>query len=204
MEDTRGGAGFLFVGNLLCLDFVNTEIMHGGVRVDLLGEPADLVRWAESAGVLGHDEGSALATQMEGHRETLDEARRLRAAIRGLAEGLSEGRAPGPEVIDLLNATLRPPVRYPRIVQAGGSLQMHEQWEFSRPEHLLVPIAESAAELVCGADPSLVRKCKNEQCILFFYDTTRNHARSWCSMAVCGNRSKVLAHYRRKRQAKRD
>jgi predicted RNA-binding Zn ribbon-like protein len=33
--------------------------------------------------------------------------------------------------------------------------------------------------------------------VLFFYDTTKNHARRWCSMAFCGNRHKVAAHYRR-------
>jgi predicted RNA-binding Zn ribbon-like protein len=35
--------------------------------------------------------------------------------------------------------------------------------------------------------------------VLFFYDTTKNHARRWCSMAFCGNRHKVAAHYRRLR-----
>jgi predicted RNA-binding Zn ribbon-like protein len=35
--------------------------------------------------------------------------------------------------------------------------------------------------------------------VLFFYDTTKNHARHWCSMTICGNRSKVAAHYRRLR-----
>lgn len=28
-------------------------------------------------------------------------------------------------------------------------------------------------------------------CILFFYDTTKNYSRRWCSMSACGNRMKV-------------
>jgi predicted RNA-binding Zn ribbon-like protein len=35
--------------------------------------------------------------------------------------------------------------------------------------------------------------------VLLFYDTTKNHARHWCSMSLCGNRHKVAAHYRRRR-----
>ena len=120
-----------------------------------------------------------------------------------MAEGLAAGQAPGPEAIDLLNETLRPPLRYAEVRREDGALRRRVRWAFSRPEHLLVPIAESAAELACDLDPSLVRKCRNEGCILYFYDTTRNHARSWCSMALCGNRTKVLAHYRRKRDAGR-
>jgi predicted RNA-binding Zn ribbon-like protein len=62
---------------------------------------------------------------------------------------------------------------------------------------LIVPIAEAAADLLCHGDLSLVKKCGNPRCILFFYDTTKNHARRWCSMAGCGNRMKAAAHYRR-------
>ena len=50
------------------------------------------------------------------------------------------------------------------------------------------------------ADLSLVKACQNPQCVLFFYDTTKNHARRWCSMAACGNRAKVAAHYQRARR----
>ena len=61
----------------------------------------------------------------------------------------------------------------------------------------LVLIAVAAADLLCHGDLSLVKKCDNPRCILYFYDTTKNHARRWCSMAGCGNRMKAAAHYRR-------
>jgi predicted RNA-binding Zn ribbon-like protein len=57
-------------------------------------------------------------------------------------------------------------------------------------------------DLLCYADPSLVKKCENAACVLFFYDTTKNHSRRWCSMRVCGNRMKVAAHYQRLRKLK--
>jgi len=36
--------------------------------------------------------------------------------------------------------------------------------------------------------------------VLYFYDTTKNHRRQWCSTAACGNRHKVADF--RKRQVK--
>jgi predicted RNA-binding Zn ribbon-like protein len=33
--------------------------------------------------------------------------------------------------------------------------------------------------------------------VLWFYDTTRNGTRRWCSMAICGNRAKAHRHYDR-------
>ncbi|MBH0192038.1 MAG: hypothetical protein HP492_09850 [Nitrospira sp.] len=59
--------------------------------------------------------------------------------------------------------------------------------------------AEAAGNLLCRADFALIKKCGNPACILYFYDTTKNHTRNWCSMQVCGNRMKVAAHYWRNR-----
>jgi lactoylglutathione lyase len=55
----------------------------------------------------------------------------------------------------------------------------------------LLPVAESAADLLTVRDLSLLRKCENPACVLFFYDTTKNDARRWCSMpsAATGIRS---------------
>jgi len=56
-----------------------------------------------------------------------------------------------------------------------------------------VPVAHYAANFFATADYSAIRKCENPTCILFFYDTSKNHSRRWCSMELCGNRSKVAA-----------
>jgi len=41
------------VGNHRCLDFVNTELIEHGRRVDLLRDFADLVGWLEQPQLLG-------------------------------------------------------------------------------------------------------------------------------------------------------
>ncbi len=79
----------------------------------------------------------------------------------------------------------------------SGGFEKRFRAEFREPAQLLWPVAESACDLLCYADLTLVKKCENPICVLFFYDTTKNHSRRWCSMSVCGNRMKVAAHYQR-------
>jgi predicted RNA-binding Zn ribbon-like protein len=38
--------------------------------------------------------------------------------------------------------------------------------------------------------------------VLYFYDTTKNHRRQWCSAASCGNRHKVSQFRKRQGEAK--
>jgi predicted RNA-binding Zn ribbon-like protein len=49
--------------------------------------------------------------------------------------------------------------------------------------------------------PDRVKHCQNPDCVLWFFDTTRNGTRRWCSMAVCGNRMKARRHYDRRKGA---
>lgn len=41
---------------------------------------------------------------------------------------------------------------------------------------LLVPIAQAAANLLSDGNFSLIKKCQNRACVLYFYDTTKNRA----------------------------
>jgi len=43
-----------------------------------------------------------------------------------------------------------------------------------------------------------LKACTDDECQWAFYDTTRNHSRTWCSMDVCGNREKTR-RYRERR-----
>jgi len=77
--------------------------------------------------------------------------------------------------------------------------RVKRRWEQRTAEQVLAPLAECAAELLATGELSLVRRCENEQCVLWFYDRTRSHHRRWCNMATCGNRHKVAA-FRERRQ----
>ena len=67
---------FIFVGGRLCVDFVNTELVEGGVPVDLLRGFDDLVEWCVQAQVIGTADAKAILRQWSGSPEAIDAHRR--------------------------------------------------------------------------------------------------------------------------------
>jgi predicted RNA-binding Zn ribbon-like protein len=43
-----------------------------------------------------------------------------------------------------------------------------------------------------------LKACRADSCRWLFYDRSRNHSAVWCSMAVCGNRTKTRAYRARR------
>ncbi len=191
---------FLFIGENLALDFVNTQRMRDGQVVDLIEDYAALVGWLVQARVLGAAQAKAALKKWGGNAEgkrVYEQARTLRSALRAMAEHLAAGKPVPQSSLVSINEVLRRGVGYAQISRSRGGFekQLHAQHEEAML--LIVPIAEAASDLLCQGNLALVRKCDNPHCILYFYDTTKNHARRWCSMAGCGNRMKAAAHYRR-------
>jgi predicted RNA-binding Zn ribbon-like protein len=204
-EDRSADDRFLFVGNAAWLDFVNTEIMSGGEGVDLLDDFGDLVEWLSAARLVSAAEAKAArerwAAMAEGRR-VLESARRFRSVLRSTAERLAAGHRVADDAVAAVNDVLARPAHATAIRRDGHGFVRADRWHFAAAADVLAPVAESARDLLCDGDLSLVRKCRNPDCILFFYDTTKNHGRAWCSMSACGNRTKVAAHYRRRREAR--
>ena len=197
---------FLLIANAACLDFVNTEVISGGDRIDLLTGFGDLVDWLRQAGLISaYEAESAMARWGSGvaGKRALERARELRGELRAAAERAAADRPPGARTLAAINAVLLRPVHATEVRRAGSGFERVDHWVFAAPEDLLAPIAASARDLLVDGDLGLVRKCRNPDCILFFYDTTKNRARAWCSMSACGNRDKVASHYRRLRAARK-
>jgi len=193
---------FLFIGNHPCLDFINTRIAQNGQPVDLLDTFSDLLTWLVQARLLDREEASKAERnwggQIEGIR-TLDQAREFRAALREMVERIAAGKPVPQAAFEAINGKLRDRVGYPQLIRRSGKFEREFQLESQEANQLLGLLAESASNLLCTCELSLIKQCQNPVCVLFFYDTTKNHARHWCSMSVCGNRIKVAAHYRRMR-----
>lgn len=193
---------FHLIGNYLCLDFINTQIAEGGRPVDLLGGFDDLVSWLAQAQVLDASRAEEIIGKWSGKSEAERVFRRaldFRTELRRMVERIIEGKAVSQSVVVQINELLRRQFGYAELKRVRGGFEKRLQSDFKEPIHLLWLVAESACDLLCYADLSLIRKCENEDCVLVFYDTTRNHSRRWCSMNACGNRMKVAAHYRRLR-----
>ena len=189
-----------FVGNLLCLDLVNTEPVRDGTRVDLLGSFEELVRWLVQGGALGTEAAGKALRAWGGRRggaQALAEAVRLRGALRRAVERMARGEPPGDAVVRAINRVLASRPAYARVLRQGGGYVTRLEPASESPLQLLVPVAESAAWLLEHGEPSLVRRCAGHDCVLYFYDTTKNRSRRWCSMDGCGSRAKAGAYYRR-------
>jgi predicted RNA-binding Zn ribbon-like protein len=197
---------FLFVGNQRCLDFINTSFVVNGGPVDLLATFSDLVTWLVEVDLLSEKEGKNIERQWskqgEG-AETLEQARAFRSTLREMVERIAAGRPVPQAAMEAINGMLHHRIGYPQVIRRNGKFERGYLADSQEANRLLGLLAEAAANLLCMCDLSLIKKCQNPLCVLFFYDTTKNHARHWCSMTLCGNRSKVAAHYRRHRMTAR-
>ena len=163
--------------------FVNTLDVEGGV--DQLADPAALERWL-------HRHGLLRGGPRPGEEELLA-ARRLREAIRTLLLG-NNGVSVRKEAALVLGRTAE---------NAGLALVFDPDGNAR-----LEPTASGAAgalgrvlAIVVGAMAdgtwTRLKACRADDCRWAFYDHARNRSRHWCSMAVCGNRTKARAYRRR-------
>jgi len=193
--------GFLFLGNQLTLDLLNTRHGLPGERIELLRDFGALLKWFQKARLLSRPEGSRLYRRW-GKSPRAEIALRT---IRGLRETLrreilrwERGGAIRPAVVRQLNLLMaRHPMRSKLMVRASG-LGAQMWFQARQPEDFLAPLAHSAAALFTNVDRSRVRKCAH--CVGHFLDTSKKGTRRWCSMKLCGNRFKVAAYAARKRQ----
>ena len=202
VRDPAPETAFLFVGNAKCLDFVNTELIVKGRPVDLLRNFGDLVSWLVEAQALDASEAREAVRRWGGQPEgtrVFEEGRAFRAVLRAMVERIVNGKPVRPAAVDAINQLLQNRVGYSQLVRGRGGFERRFHSGSAEAGHLLAPLAEFASDLLCHYDHALIKRCQNPACILYFYDTTKNHARRWCSMSLCGNRMKAATHYSRHR-----
>ena len=192
--------GFLFVGNQVALDFLNTRPVQDGEPLELLPDFNALLRWFLAAGLLTPHQTASLQEQWEGSdraRRTVEVLRELREKLRKEVVVWEKGGSPHRNMVDELNRLM---ADHPMLfrLKASGRAAATEMWFAPhQPEDLYAPLAHNAAMLFAHADRNRVRKCG--QCVLHFQDTSKRGTRRWCSMQLCGNRLKVAAYAARQR-----
>jgi predicted RNA-binding Zn ribbon-like protein len=192
--------GFLFLGNHLALDLLNTRIVPERDSVELLPDTVALEKWLLAAGVVTSTNGERLLRRWRDSVEAqsfLEELRRFRERLRAVVIQREAGEAVSARFLAEVNRLLE---KYPARIAlsaAGGKLQREVLFEPSTPSEVWAPIAAATADLLTEVDPSRIRKC--ESCIMHFYDVSKKSSRRWCSMNICGNRVKVAAYRQRQR-----
>jgi predicted RNA-binding Zn ribbon-like protein len=193
--------GFLFLGNHLALDFLNTCPIQNGKTVELLPDFDALVRWFQAAGLLSSREAANLRRQWGGSaraRHVVEAMRELREKLRKEVIARESGGAIHRATLDELNHLMAEHPMLTRLMTSSSASTTELWFHPRRPEDLFAPLAHSAATLFSDTDRNRVRKCA--QCILHFYDTSKKGTRRWCSMQLCGNRLKVAAYAARQRK----
>jgi predicted RNA-binding Zn ribbon-like protein len=194
--------GFSFVGHYRCLDFVNTALVAARGRADPIQDFDGLVSWLHDAGLIDAAQRSVAFEKWSRGREAQQVyagALLFRIRLKEIAEKLtSRGQVPK-SGLDAINEQLQSRVTRAKLKRGKSGFVERLETELTEPRQLIVPLAQSAADLLCNGELSLVKRCANPSCSLFFYDTSKNHTRRWCSMDTCGSRMKMAAYYQRRR-----
>lgn len=177
-----------FSGGALALDVANSVILRFDARrrIDRFAEPAQLAAFPAAAEMYSGERGdfpslepfaADASNDFLGLRESIDAFFRHRAGT-----GFDD-----PQLLaDLLEAI-------------ASTLRRHAG-ESDVPCPLDLATARSALRLVALSEPERLKICPN--CQWLFVDQSRNRSRSWCDMAVCGNRAKARLHYRRSKESR--
>ena len=166
--------------------FLNTHDVEDGI--DAISTPDALEGW-----LLRHGLASRRSSATDEHVRRATEMREsLRALL--LANNGEPLEAGAVKTLNELTRDLRLFVRFDG--DGGSALEPADGGLEAALGALLAIVVRSMAE---GTWPRL-KACRAGTCQWAFYDHSKNHSATWCSMAVCGNRAKARA-YRKRRGA---
>lgn len=183
------------LGGRLSIDFVNAT----PANVDLSWE--NLIQFLEATSIVSGERGTQLLalpeSDLQAAESLLLKSQRLGSALRRAFAALLRKQRIAAEWVEPINEILRITEGHDELVSDAGGWGMEFVAREGGLDWLLAAVARSGAETIAEGSRASLRLCANPHCGLFFYDTSRTHRRRWCSMAVCGNRSKVAAFARK-------
>ncbi|GCE31678.1 RNA-binding protein [Dictyobacter alpinus] len=185
----------LFLSGSLALDLVNTEIIVRDKKRDMLSSTAALARWWDEACEQHPDDCHfvVLEKPINWNTNLLLEVKMLRTVLRTLYTCLIEQQSLDEDTFEYLNRILA--LGYPALHKTTAqSVKPVIRLRDPQQGAIILPIALSALHLFTTKDQQRLHVCKNERCILFFYDTTRSGTRQWCSLS-CMHRSRSFHNY---------
>jgi predicted RNA-binding Zn ribbon-like protein len=170
----------------LVQDFVNTEIAVWAV--DDIATPAALADWLRSRGLLSGDGAVEPGAFVR--------ARALRRVLRELASLNADGTTPRAGLRDEF-ASIAAEARARFELDEHGRVTIEGE---GGVDGAFAEILARVHEAQATGSWKRLKACPGPHCGWLFYDGSRNASSRWCSMAICGNRTKTAA-YRRRRKA---
>jgi len=183
------------LGGRLSIDFVNAASPNAELTWERL------IQFLEATRIVTPDRAMQLLAlplmEPQAAEGLLSKARILAAGLRKAFAALLRKQRVATEWVSPINEILRITEGHDELVPSPAGWKIEFVAREGGLDWLLAAVARSGAEIIAEGSQARLRICANLQCGLFFYDTSRTHQRRWCSMAACGNRSKVAAFARR-------
>jgi predicted RNA-binding Zn ribbon-like protein len=188
-EEVEPGGRRKAPGRLALLQrFVNTYNHDLPVEWDRLGSGAKAAAWLRRTELVAP--GTDLVSDAEAAR-----LRALREAVRALVTANGRG-VPEPTAVELVRrAGDRARLRV-ALDDAGRTVIEPTRGGVDGAVATLLAILHEAQ---LTGDWKRLKGCR--QCGYAFYDRSKNRSAAWCAMAICGNRTKNRAYYRRRSAA---
>ena len=179
---------FEFVANHIVLDFVNTVNARPIFSRDDLTCADDIVDWAHAAGVLHRRvaPSNAIAAQFGA---AID----LRERLYRVFGPISLGSEPSTAAVETVVRTAALALRSAEWSRRPSGFE--PQWDEVSIAGICDRLADEAVQLL--RSPAVHRIGSCDGCGWLFLDVSRAHARRWCSMNVCGVRSKMRRYHQR-------
>lgn len=158
----------------LCLDFLNSDWYDGRGQLE-----DRLQRVVEKAllATIGLSRGTHLPTPRPKEMKSL---LRLRVVLREIVSQVAADRSPSASPVDRLNSVLRKRAAFPVLVKVGHRVDLGTDVGKKNWTWVLVPAAETTAQLLVHAALRGVKVCVNEGCHWAFYDQSKGRTRRWC------------------------
>ena len=188
------------LGGRLSVDFVNATPPNAELSWNRL------IHFLESTSIVSAERGAQLLSLPQSDPQAAEalllKARRLGSALRKVFAAMLRKQRLAREWIEPVNEILRITEGHDELAAQDGIWKIEFVAREGGLDWLLAAVARSGAEIAAEGARARLRLCANPHCGLFFYDNSRTHRRRWCSMAVCGNRSKVAAFARKHASAR--
>lgn len=183
------------LGGRLSLDFVNATPPNTELSWERF------VQFLESTSIVSSERGAQLLSLPQSDPQAAEalllKARRLGSSLRKVFAAMLRKQRIAGEWIGPVNEILRITEGHDELVGHDGGWKIEFIAREGGLDWLLAAVARSGAEIIAEGARARIRHCANPDCGLLFYDNSRTRRRRWCSMAVCGNRSKVAAFARK-------
>ncbi len=188
------------LGGRLSVDFFNATPSNAELSWERL------IHFLQSTGIISVERGAQLLVLPQSDPQAAEalllKARRLGSALRKVFAAMLRKQRIAGEWIEPVNQILRITEGHDELIGQAGVWKIEFVAREGGLDWLLAAVARSGAEIVAEGARARLRVCANPRCGLYFYDNSRTHCRRWCSMAACGNRSKVAAFARKQASAR--